>query len=138
MSAADVRVVEPEATVELVRLAAQVLKRMDDEHPAEDTPLAVSFLAIRLEGIAERGVLDAFAVELAQEGAYRGRRLEMHRAFVQLNPGFGPVHSGCWGRVPTETRCQAAAQRRELELSMGQRFARMLPPSSARQGGEAA
>ena len=124
--------VNPEAAVELVRLAAQVLKRIDDER-VDELPLSVAFLAVRLEGIAERGVLDAFAVESARVGAYRGRCLEMHRAFARLNPGFGPVHSGGWGRVPTETRCQAAAQRRELALSMGERFARMLPPV---QGGE--
>jgi hypothetical protein len=124
--------VDPEAAMELVRLAAEVLKRIDDER-ADEMPLSVAFLAIRLEGVAERGVLDAFAVESARVGAYRGRCIEMHRAFARLNPGFGPVHSGGWGRVPTETRCQAAAQRRELELSMGDRFARMLPPA---QGGE--
>jgi hypothetical protein len=127
--------VDPEAAMELVRLTARVLKRMDAEHPADTTPLAVAFLAIRLEGIAERGVLDAHALESARAGADRGRRLDLHRAFGRLNPGFGPVHSGGWGPVPTEAQCQATAQRRELQLCLGERVADLLDPPADPSGG---
>jgi hypothetical protein len=120
--------------MELVRLAARVLKGIDAERPADATPLAVAFLAIRLEGIAERGVLDADALESARAGAYRGRCLDLHRAFGRYNPGFGPVHSGGWGRLPTEAQCQATAQRRELALCLGDRVADLLDPPAGPGG----
>jgi hypothetical protein len=64
-----------------------------------------------------------------------GRRLDMTEAFNRLNPAFGvPAEHGCWEATPEQRQQRAAVQRRELELSMGERFARMLPPAC--QGGE--
>jgi hypothetical protein len=121
--------VDPEAAVELVGLVARQLTQVDTERTAEEVPLVVGFLAVGLEEIVARGRLAAFDVELLHESAWRARRLDLVRAFRVFNPEFGPVHAGCWGPLVGEQRRQAAAQRRELELSMGERFARLLPPA---------
>ncbi len=51
-------------------------------------------------------------------------------AFDRLNPSFGVrAEHGCWDATPEQRTRRAAVRRRELELAMGERFARMLPPA---------
>jgi plasmid replication initiation protein len=60
----------------------------------------------------------------------------MTRAFDRLNPTFGVrAEHGCWDATAEQRQQRAAVRRRELELAMGERFARML---ARVQGGEAA
>jgi hypothetical protein len=127
--------VDPAAALELVDLVARQLAQVDTERAADEVPLVVGFLAVGLQEIAARGRLAAFDVELLREAAWRARRLELVRAFRVCNPGFGPVHAGCWGPLAGERRLQAAAQRHELALAMGEWFARLLVPV---EGGEPA
>jgi hypothetical protein len=127
--------VDPTAALDLIGLVARQLTQVDAEQAAGEVPLVVGFLAIGLQEIAAHGRLAAFDVELLREAARRARRVDLVRAFRACNPGFGPIHAGCWGPLQGERRLQAAAQRRELELCMGERFARMLVPA---EGGEAA
>jgi hypothetical protein len=125
--------VDPAAALELVGLVARQLKQVDQERPADQVPLVVGFLAFGLEEIAAHHRLAAFDVEMLREAAWRARRLDLVRAFRAFNPGSGPVHAGCWGPLPSERRLQATAQRRELQLALGDRVAGLLCP----QGGEA-
>jgi len=136
MSAAPVTKVEPEAALEAVGLVAGQLRRLIDEtNPT--SPALVYLLAGALEQISENGRLDAPQVKLLRRSVWRGRRHDMAAAFNRLNPEFG-VHVQAWC-YPTVTvddaPAKAAVLRRELELSMGERFARMLAPA---MGGEAA
>jgi hypothetical protein len=135
MSAARVTKVEPQAALELVGLVAGQLRRLIDE-TGSDQPCLVYLLAGALERLDE---LNAFEVEQVRVTVWRGRRLDMAEAFNQLNPTFGePVKAWCYppGMEDDDAETKAAAQRRELELSMGERFARMFAPAC--QGGEAA
>jgi len=60
----------------------------------------------------------------------------MTEAFDRLNPTLGVrAEHACWDAVPEQRARWAAVRRRELELSMGERFARMLAPV---EGGDAA
>jgi hypothetical protein len=140
--------VEPEAAVELVGLIRQQLGRLIQEHEPEATtqPNVAYQLAGALESLLQglRGdrpasvhqALDADAVESVRWSVWVGRRLDMTAAFDRLNPTFGVrAEHGCWDAVPEQRERRAAVRRRELELSMGERFACMLAPA---QGGEAA
>ncbi len=130
--------VDPEAAVELVGLAARALEVLLDEDAVSGN--LVCHLVGALSGIAEAGTLDADQLERASWYAWCGRRVDLARAFDRLNPGFGmAVHNGrLLARYDpggdADQRRQAAVQRRELELAMGERFARMLVPV---RGGEA-
>jgi hypothetical protein len=128
--------VKPEAALELVGLLARQLRLLISES-AQGAPNLVYQLAGGLELTASRGI-DAEQVERLRWFAWAGRRLDMAEAFDHLNPGFAvKVHVGYLAAdyAADEVRQQAAVQRRELELSMGERFARMLAPA---QGGGAA
>ena len=136
--------VEPEAAVELVGLVQQQVARLIAEHEPEATtqPNVAYQLAGALEtllqdlGTARWRALDADAVARVRRSVRVGRRLDMTEAFNRLNPTFGvPAEHGCWDAVPEQRARRAAVRRRELELCMGERFARMLPPV---EGGEAA
>jgi hypothetical protein len=134
MTATPIATVQPEAALELVRLLTGELERLHADFAATQRYL-LGQLLLPLRDVLQYGQLDATTVTLLRKARYWGHRLEMGSAFERLNPGFDEVHHGCWPAVPAEARRQAAAQRRELELSMGERFARMLAPA---QGGEAA
>ncbi len=135
MTAARVATVEPEAALELVGLVAGQLRRLIEETgtPTPTLPALIYLLAGGLEQISEQGrPLDAFQVELLRQSVWRGRRVDMAGAFNQLNPTFGVrVDGWCFpaSTVSAGPPAQAAAQRRELELSMGERFASMLTPA---------
>jgi hypothetical protein len=139
-SAARPPIIEPEAALALLELAAREVRlaAIELDYAA---PHSVLFLANTLEQAVDRSRIDAFQVELARRSTYQARRCDLAEAFHRLNPGFGRVHDGCW---PTEldsitrydAKRQRRAQRRELELCMGERFAAMLAPAS--EGGEAA
>jgi hypothetical protein len=132
-TATPVAAVEAEAALELVRLLAGELGRLAGDWPAEQ-PYLIGQLLAPLGSIARRGVLRADDAAWLRDARYWGRRCDAVKAFQRLNPGFGPVHNGCWEAeiVPHDVERQTIAQRRELELSMGERFARMLAPA---QGG---
>jgi hypothetical protein len=138
--------VEPEAALELVGLIQQQMARLISGHePKATTQPNVTY---QLDGALERLIqelrgdrlirwraLDAEAVAYVRASVQVGRRLDMTEAFNRLNPAFGvPAEHGCWEATPEQRQQRAAVQRRELELSMGERFARMLPPAC--QGGE--
>ncbi|SRR6266498_1641350 len=136
--------VGPEAAVELVGLIQQQMSRLIQEHErgANTLPNVAYQLAGVLEtllqdlGTARWRALDAEAVEQVRWSVLVGRRLDMTAAFNRLNPTFGVrAEHGCWDAVPEQRTRRAAVRRRELELSMGERFARMLVPA---EGGEAA
>jgi hypothetical protein len=147
MSAVPIAKVEPEAALELVGLIQQQMARLISEHePGATTQPHITYqLAGALQSLLQelRGdrpirwrALDADAVAYVRQAVQVGRRLDMTRAFNRLNPTFGvPAEHGCWDATAEQRQRQAAAQRRELELSMGERFARMLGPAC--QGGEA-
>jgi len=127
--------VEPEAARELLALAARELRRTVEELGHAALPHRLLFLTNQLEWASTHGV-HAFAVELARENVDAGRRCDLADAFTRLNRGFGPVHVGAWPASVDggyDARRQQRAQRRELELAMGERFARMLLPA---EGGE--
>ena len=133
--------VEPEAAQELLALAARELRRAVGELGHVALPHSLLFLPGRLEWACQFGV-DALAVRLARQSAWEGRRCDLAEAFGRLNPAFGPVHHGAWP-APVDLGGgdrgrQQRAQRRELELCMGERFARMLPPFEPAEGGAAA
>jgi hypothetical protein len=136
VSAVRVTKVEPEAALELVGLVAAQLRRLIGE-ATPTAPSLVYLLRGGLEEISEHGrPLDAFQVGLLRQSVWRGRRLDMAEAFNRLNPTFGvTVGAWCYPADLDNPQGHAAAQRRELELSMGERFARMLAP--AHPGGEA-
>jgi hypothetical protein len=136
--------VEPEAAVELVRLVQQQMGRLIQEHePGATTQPNVAYqLAGALEGLLQglrrerptstHRALDADAVEQVRWSVRVGRRLDMTEAFNRLNPTFGVrAEHGCWDAVPAQRTQRAAVRRRELELCMGERFARMLLPPAA-------
>ena len=129
--------------MELVGLIQQQMSRLIQEHErgANTLPNVAYQLAGVLEtllqdlGTARWRALDAEAVEQVRWSVLVGRRLDMTAAFNRLNPTFGVrAEHGCWDAVPEQRARRAAVRRRELELSMGERFARMLPPP---EGGEA-
>jgi hypothetical protein len=124
-------IAEPEAAVELVDLVHQQLARLIRESEAP-LPNVVWQLAYSLEDVRE---LDEITVAQARQSVRLGRRLDMAEGFALLNPQFGVPVDHWDGIFPRHGAVQAAAQRRELELSMGERFARMLAPAP---GGEAA
>ncbi len=130
--------VEPEAAVELVSLVQQQMGRLIQEHEPEATTLPhVAYqLAGALKGLTDLRVLDAAEVARVRQAVRIGRRLDMADGFTRLNPTFG-VRVDYWSidPLPGGHEQQAAAQRRELELAMGERFARLLVPA---QGGGAA
>jgi hypothetical protein len=135
--------VESEAAVALLELAARELRQAVEELGPAVLPLSLLFLTRNLEEACADGVT-AFAVELAQQSAYRARRCDLAEAFPRLNPAFGGVHDGCWPgpldpRGRDRTR-QQQVQHRELGLALGQRAAELLcpPPTAADdgQGGE--
>jgi hypothetical protein len=148
MSAVRVTKVEPEAALELLDLIQRQMTRMIQEHQPEAT--TQPNVAYQLAGALERFLkelcgdrpirwqsLDAEAVAHVRWSVHIGRRLDMTEAFNRLNPTFGVrAEHGCWNATAEQRERQAAMHRRELELSMGQRFARMLTPAC--QGGEAA
>jgi hypothetical protein len=142
--------VEPAAALELVGLVQQQLARLISEHEsgADTQPNATYQLAGALESLlqgldppGERRFprwqgLNVEAVDYVRYAVHVGRRLDMTRAFDRLNPTFGVrAEHGCWDATAEQRQRRAAVRRRELELSMGERFARMLAPV---QGGEAA
>ncbi len=129
--------VDPEAARELLALAARELRRAVEELGDTALPLSLVLLTGRLEHAGRRGV-GAFTVELTRDSVWAGRRCDLADAFRRLNPGFGPVHTGAWPASVDggyDATRQQRAQRRELELCMGARFARMLAPA---EGGGAA
>jgi hypothetical protein len=126
--------VETDPALELVGLAAREIRQAIEELGLAATPHSLLFLAGRLEWARDQGV-STLAVRLAREAAYRARRLDLRDAFIRLNPGFAVrVHDGCWDAVADpggrDLERQRQAQRRELELSMGKRFAKMLAPEA--------
>jgi hypothetical protein len=140
--------VEPAAAVALVGLVQQQMGRLIQEHePGATTPPNVAYqltgaLESLLQGVrrdrptSTHRALDADAVEQVRWSVWVGRRLDMTEAFNRLNPTFGVrAEHGCWDAVPAQRARRAAVRRRELELAMGERFARMLIPA---EGGEAA
>lgn len=140
--------VEPEAAVELVGLVQGQVARLVAERECGGNvqPNVAYQLAGALESLLKdlRGDapvrrwlgLDASAVAYVRHAVRVGRRLDMTRAFDRLNPGFGvPAEHGCWDTTAEQRQRRAAMRRREVELSMGERFARMLPPA---EGCEAA
>ncbi|SRR6266487_11471 len=142
MSASPSPRVDPAAAVELVSLVQQQVGRLIQEHePGATTPPNVAYqLADALESLLQglRGdrpasthrELDADAVEQVRWSVRVGRRLDMTEAFNRLNPQFGVrAEHGCWDAAPEQRARRAAVRRRELELSMGGRFARMLVPA---------
>src|SRR6266511_462103 len=139
--------VEPEAAVDLLVLVQQQMGRLIREHEPQATtqPNVAYQLAGALESLLQglRGdrptlihrALDADAVEQVRRSVRVGRRLDMTDAFDRLNPTLGVrAEHGCWDAVPEQRARRAAVRRRELELAMGERFARMLVPAA---GGEA-
>jgi hypothetical protein len=143
--------VEPAAAVELVDLIRQQLRRLIKEHECGAT--TQPSVAYQLEGALEsllrdlrdrpfpvRRALDGEAVAWVRWFVWVGRRQDMTDAFHRLNPTFGvPVdhRHHCWGDIPERRACRAAARRRELALSLGDRVADLLDPSEV-EGGEAA
>jgi hypothetical protein len=138
--------VESEAALELVDLIQRQMGRLISEHePGATTQPNLTYqLAGALERLLQelRGrairwsALDAKAVAHVAWSVRIGRRLDMTEAFNRLNPTFGvPAEHGCWDATAEQRQRRAAVQRRELQLSMGERFARMLAPA---RGGEAA
>jgi hypothetical protein len=131
--------VEPEAALALLEVAARELRRAAEDLGPALVPHSVLFLARGFERICDMGQVDALEVEMAHRSAYQARRCDMAEAFKRLNPEFGEVHQGCWSEDIDvggyDRRRQQRAQRRELKLSMGERFAAMLAPAV---GGEAA
>ncbi len=134
--------VEPEGAVELVGLIQQQLARLITEHErgANTQPNVAYQLAGTLESLLQdlhrdrsfpnHRALDADMVAYVRRSVQVGRRLDMTRAFDRLNPTFGVVaEHGCWDATPEQRARRAAVQRRELELAMGERFTRMLPPA---------
>jgi excisionase family DNA binding protein len=131
--------VDPAAAVELVGLVQQQMGRLITEHQRGAT--TQPNLAYQLAGALERllrdlpvhRALDADAVEQVRWSVRVGRRLDMTDAFNRLNPTFGVrAEHGCWDAVPAQRARRAAVRRRELELAMGGRFARMLVPRRGR------
>jgi hypothetical protein len=122
--------------MEAVRLLTCELQRLHADWPRQ-RPYVLGQLLNPLRSMTERGWLQALELGWLRDARYWGRYCDLVRAFQQLNPDFGPVHYGCWpaSSAPGEVQQQQRAQRRELELSMGERFARMLAPA---EGGEAA
>ncbi len=140
--------VDPAAALELLSLIQQQVGRLIQEHEPEATtqPNVAYQLAGALERLLQglRGdrpasihrALDADTVEQVRWSVRVGRRLDMTDAFNRLNPTLGVrAEHGCWDAVPEQRARRAAVRRRELELCMGERFARMLVPV---QSGEAA
>jgi hypothetical protein len=140
--------VDPAAAVELVGLIQEQVARLITEHErgANTQPNVAYQLEGALESLLQdlhggrpfpdHRALDAEAVAYVRYSVLVGRRLDMTRAFDRLNPTFGvPAEHGCWDATPEQRARRAAVRRRELELVMGERFARMLPPA---EGGEAA
>src|SRR5574341_1336324 len=142
--------VEPEAALEVVGLVQQQLVRLISEHePGANTQPDVTYqlagaLESLLQGLDPSGErrfprwpgLNAEAVAYVRRAVQVGRRLDMTRAFDRLNPTFGVrAEHGCWDATAEQRQQRAAVRRRELELAMGERFARMLPPAPA-EGGE--
>jgi hypothetical protein len=129
--------VEPEAALALLEVAARELRRAAEDLGPCVVPRSILFLASGLERICDLGQVGAADVEDAHRSAYQARRCDMAEAFTRLNPEFVEVHRGCWpiDLGAYDRRRQQRAQRRELELSMGERFARMLAPAC--HGGEA-
>jgi hypothetical protein len=129
--------IRPQAALDLIGWAARCTRLLIDEAGFPRPHLAYH-LAGALEEIAAGNRTDpAFLGWMC----WAGRRKDMADAFARLNPDFGvQVHHGAtWARYDidgVDQHHQAAAQRRELELSMGERFARLLAP--AHSGGEAA
>jgi hypothetical protein len=126
--------VETDAALELLELAAREIRKAIEELGLSVTPHSLLFLAGRLDWACEQGV-NVLAVRLAREAAYRARRCDLRDAFIRLNPTFAVrIHDGCWaGTVDVGDRDrerQRRAQRHELELSMGDRFAKMLVPEA--------
>ncbi len=124
--------VDPEAALALLELAHRQVERLLDE---SDVPLGNLAWHLGSALAVPGGRVDAATVERARWFVWVGRRLDLADAFRRLNPGFGAVHYGCWPSSVDDRARQAAAQRRELELAMGARFARMLAPA---EGGGAA
>jgi hypothetical protein len=132
--------VEPEAAVELVGLIQRQVDRLISEHErgANTQPNVAYQLAGALERLLEdlgrdrpfsiRRALDADAVAYVRRSVQVGRRLDMAEVFAVLNPTFGVPVDHWDGWFPRHRTVQATARRRELELSMGVRFARMLAP----------
>jgi hypothetical protein len=132
--------VDPEAAVELVGLVQEQVARLITEHErgATTQPNVAYQLADALERLLRDlryRALDAEAVAKIRRRVLVGRRLDMAEAFALLNPTFGVPVDHWDGWFPRHRAVQAAARRRELELAMGERFARMLPPA---EGGEVA
>ncbi|HZD71653.1 MAG TPA: hypothetical protein VFA45_22915 [Actinomycetes bacterium] len=142
--------VELRATLELVGLVQQQLARLITEHePGANTQPNVTYQLARaleslLQGLDPSGVrrlprwpeLNAEAVASVRRAVQVGRRLDMTEAFDRLNPTFGVrADHGCWDATAGQRQQRAVVRRRELELAMGERFARMLAPL---HGGEAA
>ena len=117
--------VDPEAALALLELAHRQVARLLDE---SDVPLGNLAWHLGSALAVPGGRVDAATVERARWFVWVGRRLDLTDAFRRLNPGFGAVHHGCWPSVVGDRARQAAAQRRELELCMGERFARLLVP----------
>ena len=139
--------VDPAAALELVSLIQQQMARLIQEHEPEaiTQPNVAYQLAGALGSLVQdlggdrpsliHRALDADAVEQVRRSVRVGRRLDMTDAFDRLNPTFGVrAEHGCWDAVPEQRARRAAVRRRELELAMGERFARMLVPAA---GGEA-
>lgn len=138
---------DPAAAVELVDLVQQQMARLIQEHErgANTQPNVAYQLAGALESLlqdlgGDRPIrwwaLNAEAVAYVRRSVQVGRRLDMTSAFNRLNPTFGVrAEHGCWDATAEQRSRRAAVRRRELELSMGERFARMIAPAP---GGEAA
>ncbi len=126
--------VDPEAALALLELAHRQVERFLDE---SDVPLGNLAWHLGSALAVPGGRVDAATVERARWFVWVGHRLDLTDAFHRLNPGFGAVHHGCWPSVVGDRARQAAAQRRELELCMGERFARLLVPLVPVEGGRA-
>src|SRR6266542_2942957 len=118
--------VDPEAALALLELAHRQVARLLDE---SDVPLGNLAWHLGSALAVPGGRVDAATVERARWFVWVGRRLDLTDAFRRRNPVCGAVHYGCWPSAAGDRARQAAAQRRELELCMGARFARMLAPA---------
>jgi hypothetical protein len=143
--------VDPAAAVELVELIRQQLHRLIKEHECGAT--TQPSVAYQLEGalgsllrdlgdrpIPIRRALDGEAVAWVRWFVEVGRRQDMTDAFHRLNPTFGVQVDhpyDCSSDSPERRARRAAARRRELALSSGDRVADLLDPSEV-EGGEAA
>jgi hypothetical protein len=140
MSAAPAPRVDPDAALELVEAIGEPLRLLITESSPVLPNLAYQ-LAAACEQTVNDSAVDAAQVARVRWFAWAGRRLDLAAAFSQLNPEFGEVHHGCYqghhyGGADDRLR-QAATQRHELALALGDRAADLLDPPADQGAGVA-